>query len=369
MASFTMIVLSLLRVIFFFSTHNSPMVHAQNLTSSKNLIHKVSAVLVFGDSFFDTGNNNYINIFSESKANHIPYGIDYPFQIPTGRYSNGVLLPDIIASYLGLTEFIPPYLDKTKDLQTLMTGVSFASGGSGYDELSGQQMDVISCQKQLYYFKEYRTKLELTMGYIGAQMHLENALFLVNFGTNDLSTTYFGQRITQFTVEGYQQFLLQNAMKFFQGLFDLGARTIVVAELLPIGCTPVLRLVTGTVLSEACLLNLLSNISSDFNKKLQDGTNLMQLEFLKYNGRIIYANLLQPFSDIIQNPLKYGYESGSVACCGLGFTNVGPFCNSLSKICTDRSKFVYFDNFHPTQKTYQILFNAIRSVIDLLIIT
>ncbi|PIA31307.1 hypothetical protein AQUCO_05100086v1 [Aquilegia coerulea] len=361
MASLCKINVSLLLLILFVSTHYiSTMVQAQNLTSSKNLFNKVSALLVFGDSYFDTGNNN--DIFSIAKANHIPYGIDFPFQIPTGRFSNGVILPDII----GLTEFIPAYLDKTKDLQTLTTGVSFASADAGYDPLSGEQLNVILIQKQLEYFNEYKTKLELSMGTIRTQMHLENAVFLVNFGTNDILTTYFSRRITQYTIDGYQQFVVQNAMKFFQGLFDMGARRIVVAGLLPIGCTPVL---SGSVLNNACLLNLFSSLSSDFNKKLQDGINLMQPEFLKYNGRIVYADLFLPLSDIIQNPMKYGYEFTNIGCCESGSTDVGASCKSLSKICTDRSTFVCFDSFHPTQKTYQILFNAIRGVIDLLILT
>ncbi|PIA31306.1 hypothetical protein AQUCO_05100085v1 [Aquilegia coerulea] len=346
MASLSKINVSLLLfVIFFFSTHDSTMVEAKYRTSSKNLTNKVSALIVFGDSYFDTGNNN--DFFSIAKSNHKPYGIDFPFQIPTGRFSNGVNLADIIASYLGVTEFVPAYLDKTKDLQTLMAGVNFASAGSGYDQLSGQQSNAILIQKQFEYFKEYKTKLELSMGQIGTQLHLENAVFLINYGTNDIVTTYFyGHRKKQFTIEGYLQFLLQNAMNFFQGLFDLGARRIVVAGLLPTGCTPVLGR-SNSVLKKPCLLNLYSNLSSDFNKKLQDGINSMQLEFLKYNG----------------------YEFTDIACCGLGFTDVGLFCNFLSKICTDRSQFVYFDNFHPTQKTYQILFNAIRGVIDLMIPT
>lgn len=40
------------------------------------------------------------------------------------------------AKYLGVKEFVPPYLDPTLSIEELMTGVSFASAGSGFDPLT-----------------------------------------------------------------------------------------------------------------------------------------------------------------------------------------------------------------------------------------
>lgn len=48
---------------------------------------------VFGDSVFDNGNNNALNTIA--KVNYLPYGIDFP-QGPTGRFSNGRNIPDVI---------------------------------------------------------------------------------------------------------------------------------------------------------------------------------------------------------------------------------------------------------------------------------
>jgi len=45
-------------------------------------------------------------------------------------------LLQIAASYAGLKEFVPAYLDTTLNVAELMTGVSFASAGSGYDPLT-----------------------------------------------------------------------------------------------------------------------------------------------------------------------------------------------------------------------------------------
>lgn len=53
------------------------------------------AFFVFGDSLVDSGNNNYLA--TTARADSPPYGIDYPTGRPTGRFSNGLNIPDIIS--------------------------------------------------------------------------------------------------------------------------------------------------------------------------------------------------------------------------------------------------------------------------------
>jgi hypothetical protein len=60
----------------------------------------IPAVIAFGDSIFDTGNNNNRDTFG--KCNFLPYGKDFQGGIPTGRFSNGKVPPDIIGSALSL---------------------------------------------------------------------------------------------------------------------------------------------------------------------------------------------------------------------------------------------------------------------------
>ena len=52
------------------------------------------AFFVFGDSLVDNGNNNYL--VTTARADTPPYGIDFPTHSPTGRFSNGYNLPDLI---------------------------------------------------------------------------------------------------------------------------------------------------------------------------------------------------------------------------------------------------------------------------------
>lgn len=56
------------------------------------------AFFVFGDSLVDSGNNNYLA--TTARADAPPYGIDFPTHRPTGRFSNGFNIPDIISMLL-----------------------------------------------------------------------------------------------------------------------------------------------------------------------------------------------------------------------------------------------------------------------------
>ena len=56
------------------------------------------AFFVFGDSLVDNGNNDYLA--TTARADSYPYGIDYPTHTPTGRFSNGLNIPDLISKFM-----------------------------------------------------------------------------------------------------------------------------------------------------------------------------------------------------------------------------------------------------------------------------
>jgi hypothetical protein len=93
--------------------------------------NKVPAVIVFGDSTVDTGNNNLIGTML--KSNFPPYGRDMAGAKATGRFCNGRLPPDFISEALGLPTLVPAYLDPAYGIQDFARGVCFASAGTGLD--------------------------------------------------------------------------------------------------------------------------------------------------------------------------------------------------------------------------------------------
>uniref|UniRef100_A0A1S3ZZ95 GDSL esterase/lipase At4g16230-like n=1 Tax=Nicotiana tabacum TaxID=4097 RepID=A0A1S3ZZ95_TOBAC len=122
----------------------------QNLTIC--LAENVPANFVFGDSLVDVGNNNYIA--SLSKANFFPNGID--FGGPTGRYTNGRTIVDILGSEEVGFNLTPPYLAPTTSGPVVLQGVNYASGGGGILNESGQifainrfRVDLSQCEVEL----------------------------------------------------------------------------------------------------------------------------------------------------------------------------------------------------------------------------
>ena len=65
---------------------------------------KGPVVYVFGDSMSDVGNNNYL-LLSIAKSDYPWYGIDYYTGWPTGRFSNGRTIGDIMCKLINIQMF------------------------------------------------------------------------------------------------------------------------------------------------------------------------------------------------------------------------------------------------------------------------
>jgi hypothetical protein len=64
------------------------------------------ALYVFGDSILDVGNNNHLPGAGVPRANTPYYGVDFPGGArPTGRWSNGYSVADLIGTYAYIPVF------------------------------------------------------------------------------------------------------------------------------------------------------------------------------------------------------------------------------------------------------------------------
>lgn len=61
--------------------------------------YNVTSILVFGDSGVDPGNNNNLRN-TWHKGNFLPYGKDFVGSVPTGRFTNGMLVTDFIGTFI-----------------------------------------------------------------------------------------------------------------------------------------------------------------------------------------------------------------------------------------------------------------------------
>ncbi|CAG7895056.1 unnamed protein product [Brassica rapa] len=139
----------------------------------------IPALIVFGDSIMDTGNNNRLPTLL--KCNFPPYGKDFPGGLATGRFSDGRVPSDLIAEKLGLAKSLPAFMNPNLKPQDLLKGVTFASGGTGYDPLTAKIMSVISVWDQLTYFKQYISTIKQHFGEKKAQDILDHSFFCCVF--------------------------------------------------------------------------------------------------------------------------------------------------------------------------------------------
>ncbi|KAM3709832.1 hypothetical protein ACJW31_02G204100 [Castanea mollissima] len=237
----------------------------------------VPAVIIFGDSIVDTGNNNYIETLV--KCDFPPYGRDFIGGKPTGRFSNGKVSADFLAEIFGVKKILPAYLDPNLQLQDLLTG------------------SVLSLSDQLDLFRNYIKKIKEAVGESRTATMLSKSIFIVCTGSNDIANTYFSTpfRRAHYDIPGYTDLMVRSATSFLQELYGLGARRIGVSSLPSIGCVPSQRTVAGGILrgcsgsaNQAAILfnSKLSSQMDSINKRLSDA-RLVYLDI--FSGQNLWA--------------------------------------------------------------------------------
>ncbi|KAL8211503.1 hypothetical protein R6Q57_005940 [Mikania cordata] len=262
----------------------------------------VTAIITFGDSLLDSGNNNYLKTLT--KANFSPYGKDFVGGKATGRFTNGKTLGDILAKALGVKEYLPAYLDPLIKDNDLLTGVSFASGGTGYDPLTSKLASVIPLSTQVEMFEQYILKLKVKVGEETAKNIITNSVIFISSSSNDFLTNYFIYPIRrlQYDVHGYGNKLVKLAVDYIQEIHQLGARRIVVFSAPPFGCIPIERTIGGG-LHRTCV-DKYNKAAQMFNYKLKQEIHFLASSLPE--TRIVMADLYNPLISIIENPHRYG---------------------------------------------------------------
>ncbi|KAK9201397.1 hypothetical protein WN944_016599 [Citrus x changshan-huyou] len=319
------------------------------------------AFFVFGDSLVDSGNNNFLA--TSARSNFPPYGVDYPTHRPTGRFSNGLNLPDIISKSILDTEPPLPYLNpQITNGQNLMMGANFASAGIGILNDTGLQfLNILRIHQQFALFQDYQTRLSKKIGRGRAQELVSHALVLVTLGGNDFVNNYFltpfAPRRRQFTLPQYCRYLISEYKKILMKLHELGARRVIVTGTGPLGCIPAELALSGSPNGECApepqqasqiYNSLLVQMIQELNNELNSDV-------------FIASNAFDKNKDFISNPKNFGFETSNVACCGQGPYNGLGTCNIFSNLCSDRSAFVFWDSYHPTERALRLIVQNIMT--------
>ncbi|XP_044480561.1 GDSL esterase/lipase At5g18430-like [Mangifera indica] len=317
------------------------------------------AFFVFGDSLVDSGNNNFLA--TTARADAPPYGIDYPTRRPTGRFSNGLNIPDIISEQIGQSEHPLPYLSPELTGQKLLVGANFASAGIGILNDTGIQfLNIIRMFRQLDYFEEYQHRVTALIGAQQTRRLVNQALLLITVGGNDFVNNYYlvpvSARSRQFSLPDYVKYLIAEYKKLLKRLHKLGARRVLVTGTGPLGCVPAELAMRGT--NGGCSAEL-QRAAALYNPQLVE----MIKELNREIGKTVFiaANTQQMHMDFISDPQAYGFTTSKVACCGQGPYNGIGLCTASSNLCPNRDLYAFWDPFHPSEKANRIIVQQIMS--------
>nr|ACF84513.1 unknown [Zea mays] len=315
-----------------------------------------TTLLVLGDSTVDPGNNNHLP--TTARANFLPYGLNFYGRRPTGRFTNGRLATDMLAEKLGISRIIPGFFDPNLRLAQLRRGVSFASGGSGYDDSTANRINVVSFSEQVHNLFRYKLLIRTLLGPRRAERLVNRAAFVISTGTNDLLSVYLASnRSNAISMELYENHLTAHVANYTQAMIMLGGRRFIFVGLPPMGCLPIARTLVGTG-SDRCD-GTLNQLANSFNSKL-----IQLLNFINFQHQIrtSYIDTYTTIHDATVDPSTFGLTEVSRGCCGSGVIEVGQTCRGR-RTCGDPSKYLYWDAVHPTERTNQVIANMMMDSI------
>ncbi|XP_021895948.1 GDSL esterase/lipase At5g37690 isoform X3 [Carica papaya] len=256
---------------------------------------------VFGDSLTEVGNNNYLQ-YSLARSDYPWYGVDFSGGQATGRFTNGRTIGDIISAKLGIPS-PPPYLSVPNNVDKLLQGVNYASGGAGILNETGLYfIQRLSFDDQINYFKKTKEAIEAKIGEDAANKHLNEALYFIGIGSNDYVNNFLQPFLAdgqQYTHEEFVELLTSTLDNQLMRLYELGARKVLFHGLGPLGCIPSQRVKS-----------------------------------------------------------RKGFKISNTSCCNVD-TSIGGLCLPNSKLCRDRRYYVFWDAFHPSDAANEVLANEL----------
>ncbi|KAJ0983068.1 hypothetical protein J5N97_011323 [Dioscorea zingiberensis] len=299
------------------------------------------AMYLFGDSFLDIGNNNYLT--SGVKANYYPYGIDYIEGEPTGRWGNGKNSMDFLVEMLGVSSPQPSlsFNGTSNMVEEFLKGANFASGGAGILDTTYLEVYCIPLGQQVELFKEMVVATIEQIGIVQTYEHISNSFIVIDIGSNDITI------VADITIdpEEYVALLISTLQPRLKDLYIFGGRKFVTISAGALGCIPILR---GKTETGECheQLNVIAKL---YNKEL---ASLMQvLQSQSSNGDLHYSffDRYAGVKKLYDNRESLGFTEVLVACCGAGNFNGSVRCTPGTVPCSNRTDHIYWDNTHYTE--------------------
>jgi phospholipase/lecithinase/hemolysin len=258
-------------------------------------------IYVFGDSFSDTG-----NVFDTTKG-AIPPSPTYF----NGRFSNGPIWVEYLASELGLTS-------------NPNTNFAFGGATTGFENLG--LVILPGLQQQIN-------------GFTAANKSADpNALYIVWVGTNDYLDYFFGN------IPNPSE-SVTNLLTALTSLATVGAQNIMVVNLPDLGKFPITS-------GDSPIAGVLSTLTNAHNSGLTTALNFLSQE-VSPEINIIPLDVNSLFNRIIAAPGEFGFVNVTDSC--IGDLSVVPINVSRQPVACTPDRFLFWDEVHPTTATHKLI--------------
>ncbi|BAF22348.1 GDSL esterase/lipase At5g45910-like [Oryza sativa Japonica Group] len=330
-----------------------------------------SHLFTFGNSLIDTGNFIHYST-SPGPVARSPYGETF-FRRPTGRWSDGRLIVDFIVERLGFPYWTPYLAGKSRE--DFRYGANFAvASGTALNQLLFKKKHLsvagitpYSLAVQVGWFKKVLAMLASTEQ--ERKEAMARSVFMVGeFGGNDYLHPLFQNK----TLEWVRP-LVPRVVRYIAGaveeLVGLGATTVYVPGLFPLGCVPRLLFLFrdggagDRDPATGCLRGLNDGLAALHNALLR--RRLAELRAAHPGVTIAYADYYGEVMELVSNPAASGFDDALTACCAGGGPYNGNFtvhCSDPGATqCADPSRRISWDGLHMTEAVYRIM---ARGVLD-----
>ncbi|KAF3774516.1 GDSL esterase/lipase 5 [Nymphaea thermarum] len=320
--------------------------------SEQGIRHLPKRLFVFGDSAVDTGNTGN----TSAQAWRPPYGSTFPGK-PSGRFSDGRLLTDFIAAYLGIPS-PTPYKARHAGGGRQRYGMNFAYAGTGVFDTFVMLPNLTT---QIGFFEQ------LINGGTYRSSDLRSSMALISASTNDYSFYV----LRKGTVEGLNEFtglVVNQTAVDLRRLSRLGVGKIAILGLFPFGCFPVIRQLLASAPSSCD--DLFNRYSSQHNSLLRKAVDEINAEL----GRPSHVVVLDTYSaadSIIHHHDELGprFNDPLKPCCmglsaGIECGSVDAQGKPLYGVCGSPDSTFFWDNVHPTQAGWAALVRYFLPTLD-----
>ncbi|KAF9674981.1 hypothetical protein SADUNF_Sadunf10G0184200 [Salix dunnii] len=305
-------------------------------------------LFVFGDSYVDTGNwpKNVSGTWKE------PFGLTFPGK-PDGRASDGRVLTDHIASFLGIESPTPYQLMKDDASKNTQQGLNFAYGGSGVFPTTWT-WTIDSMTAQINHFDQVLKENEYS------QRDLDNSIALVSTGANDYQFYFTAMKGFKDGLPAFTERLVNELAADLQRINHLGVKKIAVATLPPLGCLPLNTIPPNSYQSCDEEANKIAMIHNQLLQKAVEKLNTDDGNKCTFVILDLYNAMVSAIAQFRQNAENTEYKNPLQPCC---FKIVDHIC-SVDGVCANPKSSFFFDLGHPSDNGWNAIYSFLQGSLN-----